>query len=240
MHRASYRIDVFLYGATTNGALSSSHDVRRRVPAVAGVVVIETGAVRMAILVLDLDLFRRKFRIMDPNPLVVAVHGEKRDPPPTQNQPRKKSTMNIMQEIKKLLNDSKFATKEKRDGVVTSTMLYSDSNEPRMEQERTTESKTPPPPPPPLPVHHQTVISSSTRRVKRNHLNSTSTRSSRMYRAIKNYVDPQRPKTDSHVTKLAKKVVPKTHKHLCKTLGGSSIHGGTANRPLKSTIKAEV
>ncbi|KAG7339786.1 hypothetical protein IV203_028247 [Nitzschia inconspicua] len=60
-----------------------------------------------------------------------------------------------------------------------------------------------------------------------------------MYQAIRNYVDPQRPKSDSHVTKLAKKVVRKTSKHIRKTLGGSSIHGGTANRPSKSTTKED-
>ncbi|KAG7339746.1 hypothetical protein IV203_025425 [Nitzschia inconspicua] len=164
-----------------------------------------------------------------------GTRGETRPTTNPKSAEEKVDNEHAMQQINKLLNDSKFATREKRDGVVTSTVLYSDSKEPRMEQERSTEA-----PPPSLPVHHQTVISTSTRRVKRNHSNSTSTRSSSMYQAIKNYVDPQRPKSDSHVTKLAKKVVRKTSKHIRKTLGGSSIHGGTAiNRPSKSTTKED-
>jgi tetratricopeptide (TPR) repeat protein len=112
-----------------------------------------------------------------------------------------------MRELEKLLSDSRFSAKEEE--------------ETKEKQQVETLST------------HQTVVSTS-RRVKRSNSNS-STRS--MYQAIKQYMDPQRPKSDSHVASLAKKVALKTSKHIRKSIASGSNHRKAGHTSTKASFK---
>jgi hypothetical protein len=68
---------------------------------------------------------------------------------------------------------------------------------------------------------HQTVVSTSKR--SRRGKPSSSARAS-LYQVAKQSVEPERPKSDSHVAKLAKRMAKQTTKQLQKTMASGSSH----------------
>lgn len=114
-----------------------------------------------------------------------------------------------MQEIEKLLSETKLGKTSKQG----KSPMKSKASKPEAKKQME------------VPSSHQTVVSRS-KRVKRTNSNS-STQS--MYQTIKQYMDPQRPKSDSHVTKLAKKVASKTSKQMRKAIISRSFHKASAD-----------
>jgi tetratricopeptide (TPR) repeat protein len=121
-----------------------------------------------------------------------------------------------MQELEKILADSKLSA-----NVESRAQVLSNIDKGKGKKKVDTLST------------HQLVISTS-KRVKRSNSNS-STRS--MYQAIRQDVDPQRPKSDSHVASLAKKVVLQTSKHIRKTIASSSNHRKASHVSTKTSFK---